>query len=622
LSCVQPRLVSNPLGVQAAARKDERMQQISKRLMSWASILEPNTREQAERASTMPFIHPHIALMPDAHLGKGATVGSVIPTLGAIMPAAVGVDIGCGMHAVRTQFTAADMHRGDLASLRVAIENAIPLSAGKYNTAVYDDETAERIAELEARDGAESADAIAPNWRLQLGSLGSGNHFIEVSLDEADHVWLFLHSGSRGVGNKLAMRHIKIAQEQCGKRWISLPDPDLAYLVEGDREFWEYIRDLRWAQHFALLNRQEMMHRVMACLDRWADEPTAGREVVQCHHNYTEPYCLRCNGIPGSGSRSRERRPGETASTTPGSPGDYRTAPRSYDELVRAAREVAEGLAPSQVGAQVRSLLSSLADDQERELARSRQAGGSGHPSSSASGPRAPDTLSSARTILSTSSALPPSAARTLRRTWDTRLAQSAGPGDPSTRPAREGRESSPSAPDSVGDVLARNGGAGPSSGQGLPGSGSPAQSSGRSHTHTDHLSPQLHDTWSLRCGHKDARVWLSRKGAIDASEGTPGLIPGSMGTRSYVVRGKGNRLSLNSSPHGAGREYSRSAARKHFTRAELDTAMEGIEWRQTDAFLDEIPGAYKDIDVVMRDAADLVEVRHTLRQIVNVKGD
>jgi tRNA-splicing ligase RtcB (3'-phosphate/5'-hydroxy nucleic acid ligase) len=388
------------------------MEQISKRLMNWASILEPNTREQAERTAAMPFIYPHVALMPDAHLGKGCSVGTVVPTLGAIMPACVGVDIGCGMHAVRTQFTAEDMCRGNLAELRVAIENAIPLSAGKYNTAVYDDETAERIAELEERDGAASAEQIAPNWRLQLGSLGSGNHFIEVSLDEAGHLWLFLHSGSRGVGNKLAGRHIKIAQEQCRKRWISLPDPDLAYLVQGDREFWDYIRDLRWAQHFALLNRQEMMHRVLGCVDRWAGQGTAGLEVVACHHNYTM---------------------------------------------------------------------------QERHFGKD---------------------------------------------------------------------------------------------------------------------------------------VWLSRKGAIDASEGTDGLIPGSMGTRSYVVRGKGNRLSLNSSPHGAGREYSRSAARKHFTREQLDAAMEGIEWRQTDAFLDEIPGAYKDIDVVMQDAADLVEVRHTLRQIVNVKGD
>jgi tRNA-splicing ligase RtcB (3'-phosphate/5'-hydroxy nucleic acid ligase) len=173
------------------------VQEISKRLMNWASILEPEVREQAERTAAMPFIYPHLALMPDAHLGKGATVGSVIPTLDAIMPAAVGVDIGCGMMAVRTQFTAADMgERGDLASLRVAIENAIPLSAGKYNETVRQaPETAGRIAELEARDGAGSAEQIAPNWRLQLGSRGSGNHFIEVSIDEQDRVWLFRTPG-------------------------------------------------------------------------------------------------------------------------------------------------------------------------------------------------------------------------------------------------------------------------------------------------------------------------------------------------------------------------------------------------------------------------------------------
>jgi tRNA-splicing ligase RtcB (3'-phosphate/5'-hydroxy nucleic acid ligase) len=389
------------------------MEQISKRLMNWASILEPNTRAQAELASTMPFIHPHIALMPDAHLGKGATVGSVIPTLGAIMPAAVGVDIGCGMNAVRTNLTAADMRqRGDLGTLREAIEQAIPLSKGGYNETIYGKETDERIADLEHMDGDGSAEAIAPNWRLQLGSLGSGNHFIEVSLDEQDRVWLFLHSGSRGVGNKLAMKHIKIAQQLCAKWWISLPDPDLAYLVEGTDEFWSYIRDLRWAQHFALLNRQEMMHRVLGCVDTWADQPVAGLEVGQCHHNYTE-----------------------------------------------------------------------------------------------------------------------------------------------------------------------------------------------REH-------------------HFGKDVWLSRKGAIDASAGTPGLIPGSMGTRSYVVEGKGSKLALNSSPHGAGRQYSRSAAKRTFTREQLDTAMEGIEWRHSDAFMDEIPGAYKPIDVVMSDAADLVEVRHTLRQIVNVKGE
>jgi len=224
--------------------------------------------------------------------------------------------------------------------------------------------------------------------------------------------WLFLHSGSRGVGNKLARRHIKIARDLAAKWWITLPDPDLAYLVDRTAEFWDYIRDLRWAQHFALLNREEMMHRVADCVRDWMGQPVQAAETVNTHHNYT-------------------------------------------------ARET-----------------------------------------------------------------------------------------------------------------------------------------------------------------HFGEEVWLSRKGAIDASPGVPGLIPGSMGTRSYVVAGRGNRLALNSSPHGAGRQYSRSAARKRFTRDQLDVAMAGIEWRGTDAFLDEIPGAYKDIDVVMADAADLVEIRHVLRQIVNVKGD
>jgi tRNA-splicing ligase RtcB len=596
----------------AISQEDEpAMRMLSKKLMNWASILEDGTRAKAKRTAAMPFIFPHVALMPDAHRGKGCSVGTVVPTLGAIMPACVGVDIGCfrgdmrvpllngtqkslqdmadaggtylvysldkagsivpgkavalrtrenaelmrivvsggdeiictpdhefmlndgsyrqardlrfneslmplyrrwqtrdgyesvstgkggsrqtqmaeagtrnitaymtgnpehfkesvadnpaalrwrksrehghhhkvisaepiseradvyclqveehhnfalaagvfvhncGMRAVRMNLTAEDVRRiGNLGPLRESIERVIPLSAGKYNTALYSEETGARIADLEQRQSADSAEKIAPNWRMQLGSLGSGNHFVECSLDEQDRLWLFLHSGSRGVGNKLAGKHIRIAQELCKRWWITLPDPDLAYLAEGTDEFWAYIRDLRWAQHFALLNREEMMHRVIDCVRDWSGGAVDSLEVVQCHHNYTE----------------RER--------------------------------------------------------------------------------------------------------------------------------------------------------------------------------------------------HFGRDVWLTRKGAIDASEGTPGLIPGSMGTRSYVVTGKGNRLSLNSSPHGAGREYSRSAARKRFTRDELDTAMEGIEWRHTDAFLDEIPAAYKPIDVIMADAADLVETRHTLRQIINVKGD
>ncbi len=390
------------------------MERIGKRLVSWASLLDEKTRAQAEMTASMPFIHPHLALMPDAHLGKGATVGSVIPTLGAVIPAAVGVDIGCGMIAVQTQLGAAELPR-DRRPLREAIERAVPLSAGRYNDGVVMEHTKRRVDEMEtdADDVGLDPDAYDRNWRLQLGTLGSGNHFIEVSLDENDDVWLFLHSGSRGVGNKIAQHHIKIAQQLCKQWWVDLPDRDLAYLVEGTEEFATYIRDLRWAQKFALLNREEMMDRVATCFAEWAGlDDVRPREQINCHHNYTT---------------------------------------------------------------------------QERHFGKN---------------------------------------------------------------------------------------------------------------------------------------VWLSRKGAIHAGAGVPGVIPGSMGTRSYIVAGKGNPVALNSSPHGAGRAYSRTAARKRFTREDLQAAMGTIEYRHTDAFLDEIPGAYKDIDVVMRDAADMVEVRHVLRQIVNVKGD
>ncbi len=389
------------------------MERLSNRLLSWASLIDDKTIDQARTSSRMPFIYPHLALMPDAHLGLGATVGSVIPTLGAIMPAAVGVDIGCGMIAVRTQFARSDLEGKDLAELRQQIERAIPLSAGHDNRKMAG--TAEpRVAELE--DAAEKAEfdpaAYAGHWRMQLGSLGSGNHFIEISVDESETVWMFLHSGSRGVGNKIAQHHIKVAQRLAKQWWIELPHPDLAYLVEGTPEFTQYIRELRWAQRFALLNREEMMDRVANQLGRFLSAEVEEKERINCHHNFTE------------------------------------------SEM------------------------------------------------------------------------------------------------------------------------------------------------------------------------HFGKRVWVSRKGAIQADTGRPGLIPGSMGTASYVVEGKGNPLSLNSSPHGAGREHSRSAARRTFTHEQLREAMVGIEYRDTDAFIDEIPQAYKPIDQVMADADDLVTVRHTLRQLVNVKGD
>lgn len=200
--------------------------------------------------------------MPDAHLGMSATVGSVIPTLGAVIPAAVGADIGCGMIAVRTQFTASQLP-ADRSIVREAIEAAVPLSAGVANADITREHTQVRITDLEQQ--AEAADfdpaSYLGRWRLQLGTLGSANHFIEISLDETDRVWLFLHSESRGVGNKIAQHHIRVAQKLCEQWWILLPHKDLAYLVEGTDEFWAYVRQLRWAQHFALLNREEMMDR-------------------------------------------------------------------------------------------------------------------------------------------------------------------------------------------------------------------------------------------------------------------------------------------------------------------------------------------------------------------------
>lgn len=388
------------------------METINPKLLNWASILDEKTREQAVMTSQLPFIYPHLALMPDAHLGLGATVGSVIPTLGAIIPAAVGVDIGCGMIAVRTQYALKDLPK-NRKTLREDIERAIPLSAGHNNRTVLP--TAEpRIAELKrlAAKAGFNPGQYVEKWELQLGSLGSGNHFIEVCADESDAVWLFLHSGSRGVGNKIAQHHIGVAQRVSRKNQIYLPHPDLAYLEEGTPEFERYIAELRWAQHFALLNREEMMDRVTTRFGHWVRGRVRELERINCHHNFTQ---------------------------------------------------------------------------QETHYGRS---------------------------------------------------------------------------------------------------------------------------------------VWVSRKGAIKAGPGDPGLVPGSMGTASYVVEGRGNPASLNSSPHGAGREYSRNAARKAFSLEELKKAMRGIEFRASEAFIDEIPAAYKPIDQVMHDAADLVTVRHKLRQLVNVKGN
>jgi tRNA-splicing ligase RtcB len=375
--------------------------------------IEAGALKQIENTASMPFIFKHVAVMPDCHYGKGATVGTVLATKGSIIPAAVGVDIGCGMIAVKTPLRREAIT--DAAAIRAGIERRIPMGAGKNNRTLTDS-AAGRIAELE-RLAKTDYSAIDPNWKMALGTLGGGNHFIELATDETGAVWATLHSGSRGIGHKIANLYIKKAQAYAKAHHLALPDRDLAYLVEGTRDFDDYVRDLQWAQQFARLSRDEMMDRVMIELS-WSvyGDGTHMAELdvqrINCHHNFSQPE------------------------------------------------------------------------------------------------------------------------------------------------------------------------------------------------------------------EHFGQRVWITRKGAIEARRGMWAMIPGSMGTRSYIVTGLENPMAFNSAPHGAGRRLSRTQARKQFTLSDLDNAMRGIEFRRSLALLDEIPSAYKDIDEVMEHAKDLIEVKHTLRQFVNMKGD
>lgn len=381
-----------------------------KTFIPWEEI-EPEAQEQIRMTASMPFIFRHVAVMPDCHYGLGSTVGTVLPTQGAIIPAAVGVDIGCGMIAVKTNLTKEQL--GDLAKLRTSIERSVPMSAGRFNVKITES-AQERIDELEKTPHTEK---IVGNWHEQLGTLGGGNHFIEICLDENETVWVTLHSGSRGVGNKVGMAYIGIAKDLCKKMFVNLPHEDLAYLPVGSEEFSNYMKDLSWSQKFALLNREEMMDRVLKDISfhiygEGGHQKSFEIERINCHHNFTK----------------------------------------------------------------------------------------------------------------------------------------------------------------------------------------------------MEH--------------HLGGDAWITRKGAIEAAVGTRAMIPGSMGTRSYIVSGLGNEPSFCSAPHGAGRRMSRTKAREIFNIQDLDKAMVGIEYRKSDVLVDEIPGAYKDIDKTIEYAKDLVKVEHVLKQILNCKGD
>ena len=257
---------------------------IDPKVLSWATDIDDKTTEQARRSAQLPFVYKHVALMPDAHFGYGATVGSVIPTSGAIIPSAVGVDIGCGMIAAQLDLTAADLPY-DLSRLHGMISEAVPAGVGKGHNG-------QRNADVPELPGTASerwwTAKLKDTANAQFGSLGSGNHFIELCLDENDDVWIVLHSGSRGVGNQLANIHIDGAKDLMKRYFIELDDPDLAYLVEGTDEFGNYIRDMLWAQEYAMGNRQRMLSLVSDCVRRFMGREVRHVDVINCHHNFTE----------------------------------------------------------------------------------------------------------------------------------------------------------------------------------------------------------------------------------------------------------------------------------------------------------------------------------------------
>jgi tRNA-splicing ligase RtcB len=378
-------------------------------ILSWVSHeLSTDEHNMLRNVSRLPCLYKHVALMPDAHLGIGSMVGSVVATKDAVIPATVGVDIGCGMAAIKTPFKSSILE-GKLKDLRHEIERTIPVGFNAHKEADADASRWEGWAEFS--DLHKGVQYRKEKAMKQLGTLGGGNHFLEVCLDTEDNVWLMLHSGSRNIGNEVAKLHIETAKHL--HKLSELPDPNLAYFVQGTEEFKNYWHDLEWAQRYALKNREIMMKRLLKSFNRMFNKGVDFRpEIsVNCHHNYVSP---------------------ET---------------------------------------------------------------------------------------------------------------------------------------------------------------------------------------------HFGEKVYVTRKGAIRADEGVFGIIPGSMGAKSFIVKGLGNPQSFNSCSHGAGRRMSRTQAKKAFTRADLERQTAGVECRKDAGVIDEIPSAYKDIDEVMRNQSDLVEVVAQLKQVVCVKG-
>ncbi|MBI3896750.1 MAG: RtcB family protein [Gammaproteobacteria bacterium] len=386
----------------------------------WTDDIDPQALQQLINVAQLPIVHSHVAAMPDVHAGIGATVGSVIPTKAAIIPAAVGVDIGCGMNAVRLTLGADDLP-DNLARVRNAIEAAVPVGFDQHDfDKVHGSAHARLARKLDDRLNTivgkhpglmKMQRQFNQTWITQLGSLGGGNHFIELCLDEANRVWIMLHSGSRGIGNVMGRYFITAARKEAERNKLRLPDKDLAWFADGSALFTDYVEAVDWAQDYALLNRRRMMELIIEAIQPQLPSFKTDGEAINCHHNYV-------------------------------------------------ARET-----------------------------------------------------------------------------------------------------------------------------------------------------------------HFGEKLFITRKGAISARAGEMGIIPGSMGAKSYIVRGKGNPESFCSCSHGAGRRMSRTEAKKRFDRHDLAKQTEGVECRKDGGVVDEIPAAYKDIDQVMAYQTDLIEIAHTLKQVVCVKG-
>ncbi len=696
--------------------------QVRPGLLSWATNIEDATIEQAAKTARLPFVVGHVALMPDAHVGFGSTVGSVIPTEGAVIPSAIGVDIGCGMIAARTDLTAADLP-DSLQALMPLVERRIPAGVGQAHGEV--DSRAQQVLAALGRPRTELSGKQEKTVATQFGTLGSGNHFVEVCLDDSDKVWLVLHSGSRGIGNQLAQRAIDDAKGLMKKMFVTLEDPDLAYLVQGTPEFDTYIADMLWAQSYAFASRQKMMdaaqrslfevvgrgsvvktvncfagetavitrlgtrpmealagseHELLTTAGEWVKAPVEsfGRqevsEVVLSRSGVLKTVRATAEHRWFLRTRRGHRAEALTSELCPGDRLEF-CFPKRADDLVvdrlAAARGVVFGDGTLSSPNRSMALLCAPKDNQLQPLLE-----GIGRP---------PRTYGAVTRI----GGLPPewkrerpslNAAAAELYGWLAGYFAADGDVDRTGRPTlsssriedlvfvrllcqtiglgtfgirtriRKGYGAQPTALHLVGLMRAdltpefflldghrerflSGRGAAERRGWNVVS----VRSTGETTevycavvdgTHAFALEDNIllsncHHNFTQLEHHMGRDVWLTRKGAIKAGVGDEGVIPGSMGTRSYMVKGKGAAASFESCAHGAGRRMSRAQARKKLTVESLEKAMVGRTWNadKARALLDEHPSSYKAIDQVMEDQKDLVEVTHVLQQVFNYKG-